>query len=96
MHQNQIECRSAFLVKFTHTPLKTPDWNFVGVGGIVTTMNPDYTSHEVFRQLKMSKSKIILTQPKSLKVVQEAVSMLKGPIDWNEKSRPRFMTPHSR
>ena len=44
-------------------------------------MNPDYTAHEVFRQLKMSKSKMILTQPKSLKVVQEAVSMLKGPID---------------
>jgi hypothetical protein len=43
-------------------------------------MNPHYTSHEVCRQLKMSKSKMILTQRSSLHVVQEAMGQLGGGV----------------
>ncbi len=53
---------------------------YPGIGGIATTMNPQYTAHEVCRQLKMSKSKMILTQQSSLHVVQEAIGQLGGGI----------------
>jgi hypothetical protein len=49
-----------------------------GIGCVVTTINPAYTASEVARQLIMSKTKKILTLPKSVKLVEEAISTLKG------------------
>jgi len=57
---------------------------FLGIGGIVTTINPAYTASEVGRQLVMSKTKFILTIKKSLKIVEEAVQKVnrKDPFTW--------------
>ncbi|CAG9788312.1 unnamed protein product [Diatraea saccharalis] len=49
----------------------------LGAGGVISTINPIYTPHEVQRQLIMSKSKAIVTMPESLKVVQEALKLAK-------------------
>jgi hypothetical protein len=44
----------------------------------VTTINPIYTSHEIARQLTMSKAQMILTFPNVLDIVKDASSKLTG------------------
>jgi hypothetical protein len=44
----------------------------------VTTINPIYTSHEIARQLTMSKAQMILTFPNVLDIVKDAISKLAG------------------
>lgn len=46
-----------------------------GVGMTTTTFNPAYTSHEVSKQLNMSKAKIVMTNKALLPKMQEAVKM---------------------
>jgi hypothetical protein len=60
--------------------LDFPYFLLSGIGCVVTTINPAYTTSEVARQLIMSKTKKILTLPKSVKLVEEAILTLKGAV----------------
>nr|XP_032518148.1 4-coumarate--CoA ligase 1-like [Danaus plexippus plexippus] len=53
----------------------------LSAGGIVTTLNPIYTSYEVQRQLMSAHVKIIITSP-------ENVSTIKQALDLNKMSTP--------
>ncbi|XP_072930482.1 uncharacterized protein [Epargyreus clarus] len=46
-------------------------------GGVVSTINPIYTAHEVQRQLLMSDSKLIVTLAENVNTVQEALKIAK-------------------
>ena len=50
----------------------------IGIGAIVTPINPNSTATELARQLKMSKAKAIITEPSPLPVVREAVEQVDG------------------
>jgi hypothetical protein len=52
------------------------------LGTIVTTINPAYTASEVARQLTMSKTEIILAQPNSIPIVEEAISKSNGELTY--------------
>ncbi|CAB3255928.1 unnamed protein product [Arctia plantaginis] len=57
-----------------------PDYPLValgilGAGGIITSLNPIYTAHEVQRQLLMSSAKIIVTLPEIVPTVTEALKI---------------------
>ncbi|RVE46831.1 hypothetical protein evm_008539 [Chilo suppressalis] len=49
----------------------------LGAGGVISTINPIYTAHEVQRLLVMSNSKAIVTMPDKLKTVQDALKLAK-------------------
>ncbi|XP_047534122.1 4-coumarate--CoA ligase 3-like isoform X1 [Vanessa atalanta] len=49
----------------------------MAAGGVVTTINPIYTAHEIQRQLLMSDSKMIVTLPDKVNVVREAIKLAK-------------------
>lgn len=53
----------------------------IGMGAIVTTINPNYTANEVYKQLEVSNSKLILTIPTLLPIVKEAVTKAKIDIE---------------
>lgn len=48
-------------------------------GGIVTTINPVYTAHEIQRQLHMSRAKVIVTLPELANTVKESFKL--GKLD---------------
>ncbi|KAL4715648.1 hypothetical protein ACJJTC_006227 [Scirpophaga incertulas] len=55
-----------------------PDYPLIAMGiieagGVISTINPIYTSHEVQRQLVASNAKAVITMPEILKVVKEAL-----------------------
>ena len=52
----------------------------VGVGGVVTTVNPNYTATELARQLEMSDAKMILINSHLIPVVKEALAKVKSKI----------------
>ncbi|KAI8432390.1 hypothetical protein MSG28_004791 [Choristoneura fumiferana] len=59
-----------------------PDYPIVamgilGAGGVITSINPIYTAHEVQRQLTSSNAKIIVTIPEITDVVKNALKMAK-------------------
>ncbi|XP_063828963.1 uncharacterized protein LOC135078296 [Ostrinia nubilalis] len=59
-----------------------PDYPLVamgilGAGGVISTINPIYTAHEVQRQLVLSKAKVVVTMPEILGVVKEALKIAK-------------------
>lgn len=63
----------------------TPDYPLImlGVmeaGGIVSTLNPVYTAHEIQRQLSMSDAKVIVTLPEKVNIVREAFKIAKKSI----------------
>lgn len=64
-----------------------PDYPLVALGileagGIITTINPIYTAHEIQRQLLLSNAKLIVTLPEAVSVIKEAfeISKLNLPI----------------
>ncbi|CAF4831145.1 unnamed protein product [Pieris macdunnoughi] len=52
----------------------------LSAGGVVTTLNPVYTSYEVQRQIAMSDTKLIFTIPEVVPVIQEALCLAKKNI----------------
>ncbi|CAK1543235.1 unnamed protein product [Leptosia nina] len=59
-----------------------PDFPLVAMGileagGIITTINPIYTAHEVQRQLLMSEAKVVITLPNIVGVIKEAFDIAK-------------------
>nr|XP_049700063.1 uncharacterized protein LOC110369823 [Helicoverpa armigera]XP_049700064.1 uncharacterized protein LOC110369823 [Helicoverpa armigera]XP_049700066.1 uncharacterized protein LOC110369823 [Helicoverpa armigera] len=59
-----------------------PDYPLVALGileagGVITSINPIYTAHEIQRQLKMSASKMIVTLPEAVPTVKEALKLAK-------------------
>ncbi|XP_059062858.1 uncharacterized protein LOC131855594 [Achroia grisella] len=59
-----------------------PDFPLVAIGileagGIISTINPIYTAHEVQRQLLLSKAKVVVTLPEIAKVIKEAFKIAK-------------------
>ncbi|CAG4959611.1 unnamed protein product [Parnassius apollo] len=46
-------------------------------GGVVSTINPVYTSHEVHRQLVVCDAKLVVTLPETVSVVKEALKLAK-------------------
>ncbi|XP_004928344.1 uncharacterized protein LOC101747041 [Bombyx mori] len=46
-------------------------------GGIITSINPIYTAHEVQRQLVLSEAKIVVTLPETVAIIKEACKMAK-------------------
>ena len=53
----------------------------IGVGGVATTVNPNYTATEVTRQLEMADVKMIVTTSDLVLVAKEAVQTTKRKID---------------
>ena len=53
----------------------------IGVGGIATTVNPNYTATEVTRQLGMANVKMILTTSELVLVAHQAVKKTKQKIE---------------
>ena len=53
----------------------------IGVGGVATTVNPNYTATEVTRQLEMADVKMIVTTSDLVLVAKEAVQTTKRNID---------------
>ena len=53
----------------------------IGVGGIATTVNPNYTATEVTRQLEMANVKMIVTTSELVLVTKQAVENTKRNID---------------
>ena len=53
----------------------------IGVGGIATTVNPNYTATEVTRQLEMANVKMIVTTSDLVLVTKQAVENCKRNID---------------
>ncbi|CAK1543236.1 unnamed protein product [Leptosia nina] len=49
-------------------------------GGVVTTLNPIYTSYEIQRQIKMSDAKLVFTIPEIVPVIREALEQCKANI----------------
>ncbi|KAJ8719771.1 hypothetical protein PYW08_011946 [Mythimna loreyi] len=59
-----------------------PDYPLVALGilaagGVITSINPNYTAHEVQRQLKMSEAKAIVTLPETVPVIRESLNIAK-------------------
>ncbi|KAM3960254.1 uncharacterized protein ACR2FA_005730 [Aphomia sociella] len=59
-----------------------PDFPLIALGileagGVISTINPIYTAHEVQRQLLMSNAKIVVTLPEIMGVVKEAFKIAK-------------------
>ncbi|KAJ8719770.1 hypothetical protein PYW08_011945 [Mythimna loreyi] len=59
-----------------------PDYSLVSLGilaagGVITSINPIYTAHEVQRQLKMSEAKAIVTLPEVVPVIKESLKIAK-------------------
>ncbi|CAH2090537.1 unnamed protein product [Euphydryas editha] len=46
-------------------------------GGVVSTINPAYTPHEIQRQLLMSDAKVIVTLPEKVEIVRQAFKIAK-------------------
>lgn len=62
-----------------------PDYPIVtlgilAAGGVVTSINPAYTAHEVQRQLHLSDAKLIVTFPQIVKVIRKALEISKKNI----------------
>ncbi|KAL0879027.1 hypothetical protein ABMA27_003995 [Loxostege sticticalis] len=49
----------------------------LGAGGVISTVNPIYTAHEVHRQLLLSAAKVVITMPETMGVVKEALKIAK-------------------
>lgn len=59
-----------------------PDYPIVSLGileagGVITSINPIYTAHEVQRQLLLSDAKIVVTLPETVAVVKQALTIAK-------------------
>uniref|UniRef100_A0A2A4K2X8 Luciferin 4-monooxygenase n=1 Tax=Heliothis virescens TaxID=7102 RepID=A0A2A4K2X8_HELVI len=59
-----------------------PDYPLVALGileagGVITSINPIYTAHEIQRQLKMSASKMVVTLPEAVPTIKEALNLAK-------------------
>ncbi|CAH0625642.1 unnamed protein product [Chrysodeixis includens] len=59
-----------------------PDYHVVSLGileagGVITTLNPVYTAHEVQRQLLLSNAKIIVTLPETVPTIRESLKIAK-------------------
>ncbi|KAJ0175984.1 hypothetical protein K1T71_008158 [Dendrolimus kikuchii] len=59
-----------------------PDYPIVSLGileagGVITSINPIYTAHEVQRQLVLSDAKIVVTLPETVNVIREALAIAK-------------------
>ncbi|CAF4831143.1 unnamed protein product [Pieris macdunnoughi] len=59
-----------------------PDFPLVALGileagGVITTVNPIYTAHEIQRQLLMSDAKVVVTLPDRVGVVRDALKIAK-------------------
>ncbi|XP_035438058.2 uncharacterized protein LOC118267912 [Spodoptera frugiperda] len=57
-----------------------PDYPLVSLGileagGVITSINPIYTAHEVQRQLKLSAAKMVVTLPEIVPTIKEALKL---------------------
>ena len=52
----------------------------LGIGGIATTINPNYKEHEVARQLSASNTRLIVTVPSLIDIVEGAIEVTNATI----------------
>ena len=52
-----------------------------GIGAIITTINPNYTPHEVSKQFEASNTKIVITIPSITNIAKEAIDKIDCNVD---------------